>query len=249
MRVEVLTALFLQCSALNKMLRGAQLQHVMKATGFNPEDGENDLKPDLCLYPVSGDAPGIYNDVKNINVPPDTARAAWAFITTLIEIKTNPNAAPFNFDDEPFTLNTDDKLDDAGPKSRAQMASYATELQRRQHRNFVFTAFIQQDRVRFMRWDRTGTLVSPTYNYKQDPEWLLRFIYLISTSSPEGQGYETAFHSSVGRITSEFRKYKASLQKDEDKRWYRKLGEGLGMNNRTTALNPLHEVTLCSHLA
>lgn len=102
-----------------------------------------------------------------------------------------------------------------------------------------------------MRWDRTGTLVSPAYNYKQNPERLLRFIYLIATSTREDQGYEPAFRSRKRtRNPPELRDLNVSLQKPgEDNKWYRKLAEGLGVNVRTSTLNPLHEVTLCWHLA
>lgn len=120
-------------------------------------------------------------------------RTAWAHIVSLIEVKSNPDAAPFNFDAGPFTLNDSPEFSHLGSKSRAQAVSYATEIQRRQHRVFAFTAFIQGHMVCLMRWDRAGVLVSEAFNYLTNPEPLLRFFYLMAKHGPEAQGYDPAF--------------------------------------------------------
>jgi hypothetical protein len=66
--------------------------------------------------------------------------------------------------------------------SRGQLASYATEWCTRQHRTFAFSVFIFDPYVRFIRWDRSGIIVTERFNFRTDSQpfvnFLWRFVHL-----------------------------------------------------------------------
>ena len=229
-----------QCRAVNCMLSKLQStsipssgqqepEYIMKITCFNPENGANELRPDMCLY-RSDDS----NTFKLAGVREYRGRTSWAHIVSLIQINVNPSATPFNFDDDSFELNEDSHEEYIGPRTRTQMASFASEVYYRQHRKALFTAFIFQDRVRFIRWDRAGALVSRAYNYVRDPAQFLQFFYLLAMSNPAEQGYSTEFKrvDRSGDIGSKLQAYQAKVQGDDNtkNKWFRKLGSGLGLD-------------------
>ncbi|KAA1470542.1 hypothetical protein DENSPDRAFT_928930 [Dentipellis sp. KUC8613] len=80
------------------------------------------------------------------------------------------------------------------------MARYVTEVLRRQHRQFVVSAFIQNSTVRFYRWDRAGAIVSEPVDLHAEPEHLMRFFYWLALADREqDSGYDTT----VSRATAE----------------------------------------------
>lgn len=225
-------------------------EYIVRATGFDPEDGTNDLRPDICLY-RSEDS----NAFNLPDVQPDMrehcGKTAWAHIVSLIEINVNPSATPFNLDGFSFQVDNSSREEYIGLR-----ASYVTEVYRRQHRTAVFTAFVFLDRVRFIRWDRAGALLSRTYNYVRDPSPFLQFFYLLAVSGPGDQGYSTEFKrvDGLGNIGLKLQAYQARVLRDEDPKntWYRRFCRGLRLDIEkdsdgrpsSVTLDPLYAVRL-----
>lgn len=199
--------------AANAMYKKLNLGYFLGVTSDNPERNESDgLKPDLILYPSKypgeRDPDGDYSDIENLDAKSEyKAATSWAEAVIIIEVKTNPKYAPFNFGDGgPFVVPLKGEPphpDSAAPDardSRAQMISYVAQVYNRQHRCFVLSAFIQEHYVRFMRWDRTGAIVSPSYDWKQDPDSLLMFLWCTAQAERSIQGYDPTVTPMVGDL-------------------------------------------------
>ncbi|KAA1470061.1 hypothetical protein DENSPDRAFT_669162 [Dentipellis sp. KUC8613] len=155
------------CKAVNQMLCEVGLnEYVLMFTGDVGENGTEDrLKPSLSLYRKTPAAQAAFMYLGAAQADLDTnlrrgnyrARAAWAWMVSVVEMKPAK---------EYTTL--------------SRMLSYATEIQNRQHREFVLMAFVHQAHIRFMRWDRAGVTVSHPVNYVQDPTSFFRFFYCLA---------------------------------------------------------------------
>ncbi|KAF4602927.1 hypothetical protein EYR38_003331 [Pleurotus pulmonarius] len=73
---------------------------------------------------------------------------------------------------------------------RGQLANYATQICRRQHRTHFYMVFIFHPFVRFIRWDRAGAIVTRRVNYVEDCTPLVRFLYLFGRLDRAGQGLD-----------------------------------------------------------
>ena len=117
-------------------------------------------------------------------------RTSWAWAEVVVEVKhAKSKAQPFDkkFDEDPMNyLSSADKR----VESRGQIVEYASELLRRQHRQFVFIISISGDDARLLYLDRSGTIVSKAFRYRQNPEIIGGFLYRIfgpnSTSVDRG---------------------------------------------------------------
>ena len=122
------------------------------------------------------------------------------------------------------------------------MASYATEVHRRQHRSAVFTAFIFQGWVRFIRWDRAGAIVSRAFNYHRDPIPFLKFFYLLAISNPGEQGYSTAFQRAGTGSAGFMSQIRTEVPRNK---WHKSVCSGLGFDLKEEERNlkcPLYTV-------
>lgn len=218
-------------SVITKMYQVTNLQCTALATGAWPESGIDDLKPDACVYGTEAPARLAYDITEELakKKPSNSAQAmalrscsgrtAWAWMSTLIEVKTSANAAPFVVQEGGRCMLS--KRTEAA-ESRAQMARYATEMQLRQHRTFVFTIFISRDLAWLMRWDRAGAVVSTPINYIHDPAPLLNFLYRLACLPRAAQGYDTSVSLASEQQVASFEKYLAALPADA--KWLKRYG-------------------------
>lgn len=72
-----------------------------------------------------------------------------------------------------------------------QMASYAAELCARQHRTHCFSICIYGPTARIIRWDRSGAIVSRSFNYHESPKLLCQFLWQYSRASDSERGFDT----------------------------------------------------------
>ncbi|GJE90338.1 fungal protein kinase-domain containing protein [Phanerochaete sordida] len=195
--------------AVNKMFQLLEWNYFLAVTAYRPQDGTDDRKPDLILYrsakPGQRDrnalyyTPGLENSNEQYH-----AQSAWAEAIAIAEVKVKPEAAPFNFDDGPLMVPLKGQPLPAGDAkdsrhTRAQMISYVTDVHLHQHRRFLYTAFLQQEHVRFMRWDRSGAIVSKSYDWRKNPEVLLGFFLRLASCTPEERGEDTSVEEQTGR--------------------------------------------------
>ena len=68
--------------------------------------------------------------------------------------------------------------------------TYAIEAFARQHRQFLYSIFVIGSQARFMRWDRSGVIVTRAFDYKSEPKLLCKFLRRFGLASPEQRGYD-----------------------------------------------------------
>lgn len=172
-------------------------QYAVKDTANLVDNIKDDSGPALGLYPTTEAAADVYSlsaqDLDNSEATesrrPFLARMAWAWLAAFVEVKLKRAAAPFNFDPNATGLVVKNTTE--GAKSRAQLIKYATKIQNHQHRRCVFSVVIVRDCARFIRWDRTGAILSKAFNYVDDGTHLLNFFYCLASGGAEAQGYDT----------------------------------------------------------
>ncbi|KAA1470066.1 hypothetical protein DENSPDRAFT_870709 [Dentipellis sp. KUC8613] len=197
------------CKAVNQMLCEVGLnEYVLMFTGDVGENGTEDrLKPSLSLYRKTPAAQAAFMYLGAAQADLDTnlrrgnyrARAAWAWMISIVEMKPAKEYATLS-----------------------RMVSYATEIQNRQHREFVLMAFIHQAHIRFMRWDRAGVTVSHPVNYVQDPTSFFRFVYCLALADQKKRWgcdptAELADNGDVNRLRSLYKKLSQEEGRVEDK--------------------------------
>ncbi|KAF8174239.1 hypothetical protein BJ912DRAFT_61765 [Pholiota molesta] len=123
--------------------------------------------------------------------------ASPGFVQTYVETELidfacdNPQKDPENPDMEPEFLFS--HIRNKTELERAQLGlgrqvSYVTEVCARQHRNFLFSVFITPTIARFLRWDRSGVVVSASFNYRTKPETLCDFLWRLGNMTHEQRG-------------------------------------------------------------
>ena len=75
-------------------------------------------------------------------------------------------------------------------RTLGQNVSYASDAFARQHRIFYFSIFIIGAHARFIRWDRSGAIVSRAFNYKTQPKYLCDFLWRFGMAASHRRGYD-----------------------------------------------------------
>lgn len=116
---------------------------------------------------------------------------------------------PINLDENRATWEFES---DTGSKIRGQLTSYATEWCSRQHRAFAFTVYIFGSYARFIRWDRSAVVVSERFNYKEESQPLVDFLWRFVHLDDKERGKDTTVRSAtpaeVNIANKELRKWK-----------------------------------------
>lgn len=100
---------------------------------------------------------------------------SWAWAELVFEVKCNTQKAPFNEDKDSISA----KEEVARRANRGQLAQYAAEIFRRQHREFVFVVSICKDKAWLLRFDRSEVVYSKSFNYVEHPEILAKLLYRL----------------------------------------------------------------------
>ncbi|EKM48452.1 uncharacterized protein PHACADRAFT_202797 [Phanerochaete carnosa HHB-10118-sp] len=181
--------------AANTMLQELKLPFFLAITYTYSKSGVHDLKPNLILYSTS--QPGMPYPEASYYLKKKVEHKAKEHHVAIIKVNTDPRLAPFTFGGKPFTVTLKDQPQCSttsppdGRDSCAQMISYVMEVHIRQHRCFLFTAFIQERYVCFMRWDCSGAIVSESHDWVENPEPLLMFFWCLAKCSDEERGYDS----------------------------------------------------------
>ncbi|KAI1791953.1 hypothetical protein LXA43DRAFT_369093 [Ganoderma leucocontextum] len=148
------------------------------------------LRPDMGIYPTDP-----ARTTASDNSLGD-ARVIWAWLELLIEVKWDPKAAPFSSrytPRSPFLPTGRERC-----LSRGQLAEYAVEMFHRQHRQFLFVIHFMCDCARFLRFDRSGAVVSEEFDYVAHPEVIGTFLSRLS-----GMGRAERGHDPTATLASE----------------------------------------------
>lgn len=60
----------------------------------------------------------------------------------------------------------------------------------RQHRLFVFQVILVKRSARFVRWDRSGAVITERFDYVANPETLAEFLWRFNHMSDEQRGFD-----------------------------------------------------------
>ncbi|KAI0631748.1 hypothetical protein C8Q77DRAFT_1272662, partial [Trametes polyzona] len=116
---------------------------------------------------------------------PDDGRPHWADQLVPVEFKIHTRSK------DPFDDGPNSKLDaDAEPRKevRGQLIDYAERIFRYQHRTALLMLLVMGRRFRFLRWDRSGTIVTESVDYYENPQILCEMLWRMSKLSKEELG-------------------------------------------------------------
>ncbi|RDB30106.1 hypothetical protein Hypma_013849 [Hypsizygus marmoreus] len=153
--------------------------HVDKDCGILVPEG---LKPDVSAYEPD------YKDNQPVIKVTD-----FSLLEFHMEFKKTVNDDGFDDVGNTFERTTENGID-----TRGQIATYATAQLGLQFRTHVFSVLLCGTYARFIRWDRTGAIVSSRFNYAKT-DLLLEFVWRFALASPEVRGRDL----SVSRPTAE----------------------------------------------
>ncbi|KAI0641657.1 hypothetical protein C8Q79DRAFT_284716 [Trametes meyenii] len=114
-------------------------------------------------------------------------RPRWADQVVPVEFKRHEtNKDPFDDRDEDRT----DADSIERKKVRGQVITYAEYIFRVQHRTALFMLLVIGRNFRFLRWDRSGTIVTRAIDYVSESDVLCEFLWRMSLQSDEALGVD-----------------------------------------------------------
>ncbi|GLB40038.1 hypothetical protein LshimejAT787_0705480 [Lyophyllum shimeji] len=140
--------------------------------------GDHKIKPDPVMYKADVDT--------------STKRTQFGEIELHFEFKVNHQSDPFadpkRTARDKRAMHQFEALAGQRAESRSQLIHYATEWFNRQHRRFAFSIFIGDPFVRFIRWDRAGAVVSEAFDYRENSQPLIEFLWRFTHHDDAGRG-------------------------------------------------------------
>ncbi|KAI0662101.1 hypothetical protein C8Q70DRAFT_910234, partial [Cubamyces menziesii] len=173
-------------------------------TSEHPDTGGNyALKPDVLCY--------ASEHVPRVRVNDSHSRADMGFASFFIEIKREP-LQDF-FQDPPAHWGSSRgaqllKLGDAKWDTLqyfGQNIAYAAELCVRQYRHCCFSISISGCWARLMRWDRSGLVVTRTFDLHHEPEILCEFLWRYAHMSEAERGMDLSVEVASEAEEAKFR--------------------------------------------
>ncbi|TFK70658.1 hypothetical protein BDN72DRAFT_856746 [Pluteus cervinus] len=146
---------------------GTQLTQVNTSNSLGPE-GRDQMKPDITVYHGSSNATGC---------DPYTAEL-------FIEFKFHDADDPFN-DNATSFIHQSDK----GAQTLGQITSYATAHQAAQFRTHIFSLLVFPTFARFLRWDRSGVVVTERV-YLTRSLHVYDFMWRLGHADPAARGID-----------------------------------------------------------
>jgi hypothetical protein len=157
------------------------------------------VKPDFVLFESRDEDRGWLFNVKNNE---DKLSASYTAhmgrVFLFIEVQTHTDKDFFTdpphdpLPDYKFTVDTWNqsvKLQDR-ILALGQNAHYAHVVQTRQFRTCAFSLSISGNTTRILRWDRSGVLVTESFDYKTDPQTLVDFVWQFVKAGRFQQGFD-----------------------------------------------------------
>ncbi|EED84704.1 predicted protein [Postia placenta Mad-698-R] len=138
------------------------------------------------------------------------ARPSWAWASLVIEFKTESGGHPFTFSASEIIFLTadDDRL------TRGQIINYAAAVLHNQPRQFCFMIVVSGCRARLLRWDRSGAIVSESFDFvHEDKETMFRFLYKYGSMARHERGYDPTVTAATKQ---EVQDMKAKITKNRD---------------------------------
>ncbi|KAH8093833.1 hypothetical protein DFH11DRAFT_1502834 [Phellopilus nigrolimitatus] len=148
------------------------------------------LKPDISAYETSS--------LKDLRRDDGKIPAHFGYMLLFAEVKANydffldpPKGA--NPKEHSFILDhiRDQTIRDRAKRALGQNVAYAVDICKRQHRSFCFSISVTGSRIRFLRWDRAGVIVSRSFDCLKEPELLSEFVWRFGRATDVQRGFDT----------------------------------------------------------
>ncbi|KAI0665741.1 hypothetical protein C8Q78DRAFT_492039 [Trametes maxima] len=111
----------------------------------------------------------------------------WAHIRLFIEFKKGGTELdPFDDDDADYPEASGDRC----AAVRAQLIAHTHNIFLYQHRDALYSLFVNGREFRILRWDRSGVIATKKHDYVKDPRPLLEFIAYFESLSDVQQGID-----------------------------------------------------------
>ncbi|EJF56419.1 hypothetical protein DICSQDRAFT_183836 [Dichomitus squalens LYAD-421 SS1] len=119
---------------------------------------------------------------------PTDGRPHWSSQVVPAEFKSRKKGDTYDpFDDKGIDFESQaEKRKDV----RAQVITYSELIFQHQHRVFIIMLLVMGRRYRLLRWDRAGTVVTPSVDYYKNPDDLCEFLWRISHLDDEALGID-----------------------------------------------------------
>ncbi|RDX49871.1 hypothetical protein OH76DRAFT_1350143 [Lentinus brumalis] len=91
-------------------------------------------------------------------------------------------------------------------KARGQHIAYVVEIFARQFREFFFSISMAGSRARLLRWDRSGCIVSDSFDIRTRPEVLCEFLWRFAQVPPAGRGHDITVEPALAEEGAVFEK-------------------------------------------
>lgn len=151
------------------------------------------MKPHICCY--------THENLDTLHNAPTSSRAELGYAELFIEVK--PDIALDFFVDPPpdatskergthdfFAHFRDDNLKRRAERAFGQHITYALEIQARQHRVHLFSISIAGSYARLLRWDRSGIIVTESFDLLVRPDLLSEFLARFAFASEHERGHD-----------------------------------------------------------
>ncbi|KAI0645213.1 hypothetical protein C8Q79DRAFT_927442 [Trametes meyenii] len=156
------------------------------------------------LHGVDG---GMYLDDE---YPKDGQHTDWSRIELLIECKTGDvTGDPFDDAMESGEPNSDERR-----KVLGQIMSYVCRVFKKQHRTHQFMLMMLGSSARIIRWDRSGVVATTKFNYMEEPEKLVEFIWILARLPARERGID----ATVTRVEKNSEDWKLMEDRSKQKR-------------------------------
>lgn len=148
------------------------------------------LKPDISAYETSS--------LKDLRRDDGKIPAHFGYMLLFAEVKANvdffldpPEGA--NPKEHSFILDhiRDQSILRKAKRALGQNVAYAVDICKKQHRSFCFSISVTGSRIRFLRWDRAGVIVSRSFDCLTEPELLSEFVWRFGRATDVQRGFDT----------------------------------------------------------
>lgn len=138
-------------------------------------------RPDIGMLNTSSRGYSAHTSTSSKNKAFDWARCEFS-----CEVKRLNSPDPFYDDNRGTVENNSDKA----RSHRGQLITYYKEQASHQQRTFIFQLFIRGPFARFLRWDRSGAVVSASFDYQKEPEVLAGFVRRYANMTARQRGWD-----------------------------------------------------------
>ncbi|KAI0357202.1 hypothetical protein OH77DRAFT_1476721 [Trametes cingulata] len=117
-----------------------------------------------------------------VKIPGNSTFESLRWIDQMVSVKFTPQADPFGSGDDTQAAERS--------QARKEIIASAEQIFRVQHRTALFMLLVIGRHFRFIRWDRSGAIVTPAVDYVAQPGTLCNIIWQMAKQSDEQLGLD-----------------------------------------------------------